>query len=420
MAAEQAWEARWPTRPAGPAYIPTTLYPVLNRLRGMTRASAPGARYGLGIALVLGATAATVLLRYGEHGRPTLCLFFCAVIASGWRYGTGPGIVAAGLSMVASLCFYALSPHGLRFDSVILIGLYAVAALASGVAGAQQREARDGLRRSHGELERKARELEAANQALRIEIAERQRIEEALQKKQVELDHAARLSTMGVFAASIAHEINQPLTAVASTAEICKRWLAEPTPRTERICSALNRIEREANRASAVVRRVRSIAAKRPAETVPLSLNAVIEDVLPLIRNTLRRQRIGLGIAFGADLPAMMGDRIQLQQLFLNLVTNAMEAVAGNAEHGREIGVCTKAGPDGAIRLSVRDNGPGVADGDMQKLFEPFSSTKPEGMGLGLSICRSIAEAHGGTLSAQPGATAGMVFVASFSPCGGI
>jgi C4-dicarboxylate-specific signal transduction histidine kinase len=394
------------------------MHPILYRLRAMAWVSPSQARYGFSLALVLGATAATTLLRFYEHGRPTLCLFLGAILASGWKCGTGPGIVAAALSMVASLCFYSLSSHGLGFDHLVPIVLYAVSALASALAGAQHRETRDGLRRSHGELERKAKELEDANEALLVQIAERQRIEDTLKKKQADLDHAARLSTMGVFAASIAHEINQPLTAVASSAEICKRWLAEPAPEIGRICSAFNRIEREANRASEVVRRVRSIVAKRPAETLPLSLNAAIEDVLPLIRNGLKRQRISLRTELDSSLPTVMGDRIQLQQLFLNLVTNAMEAVAGNPEHGREIGVSTTAGPGGEISLSVRDNGPGVAIGDLQKLFEPFSSTKPEGMGLGLSICRSIAETHGGTLSAHPGFPAGMIFVTTFSQRG--
>ncbi|HVY98516.1 MAG TPA: ATP-binding protein [Dongiaceae bacterium] len=415
MAAERAWEASWPAGPAAPSHT----HPILHRLRGLAPASPLQARYGLSVALVLGATAATTLLRFSEHGRPTLCLFLGAIVASGWTCGTRPGLVAAGLSTVASLCFYSLSSHGLGLDNVVLVALYAAAALASGLAGAQRRETQDGLRRSHDELARKARELETANGALRVQIAERQRVEEALQKKQAELDHAARLSTLGIFAASIAHEINQPLAAAASSAEICKRWLAEPVPRTERIRAALDRIEREANRAGEVVRRVRAIVAKRPAETAPLSLNAAIEDVLPLIRNGLQRQRIGLSLDLAADLPMLAGDRIQLQQLFLNLVTNAMEAVAGNARHGREIGVATAAGPDGAIRLSVRDNGPGVAAGEIEKLFEPFSSTKPEGMGLGLSICRAIAEAHGGALSAHPGRPAGMVFVATFNRRGG-
>ena len=415
MAAERTWEAWWPTGRTVPTHFIRDPY----RFGGITRASSSQARYGFAVGLVLAATAATMLLGASEPGRPTLCLFLGAIVASGWLGGTGPAAIAGSLSTLASLWFYSWSEHGLCFDNLVLVGLYASSALASGLAGARQRETRDGLHRSHGENARKAKELEAANQALLTEIAQRRRIEETLQKKQAELDHAARLSTMGMFAASLAHEINQPLTAVASTAETCRRWLAEPAPRIDRISAALDRVEREANRASEVVRRVRSIVAKRPGETVPLSLNGVINDVLPLIRSGMERQSIDLGLQLAPDLPMMRGDRIQLQQLFLNLVTNAMEAVATNVRQARAIVVSTKAAPGGEVLLIVRDNGPGVGPGEVEKLFEPFSSTKPDGMGLGLSICRSIAEAHGGTLSAQAGLPCGMVFVATFNRCGG-
>jgi C4-dicarboxylate-specific signal transduction histidine kinase len=254
-------------------------------------------------------------------------------------------------------------------------------------------------RRADHALALKARQLQQANDALRAEISERRRAEQALQEAQAELARAARLTTMGEVAATIAHEINQPLAAISNSAGACVRWLnAEPPDLDEARLSA-NCIVRDSARAAAVVSRVRAMVRNAMPEKTSVSLNRLIEDVLSSIGYELRKHRVAVKLSLDPSAPRLLADRVQLQQVFLNIFINAMEAMAQVKD--RTLSISTAARGE-EIRVTVEDSGEGIA-AEPEEIFQPFFTTKPTGMGLGLSICRSIVETHGGELKAVAG-----------------
>jgi C4-dicarboxylate-specific signal transduction histidine kinase len=242
-------------------------------------------------------------------------------------------------------------------------------------------------------------------------ITDRKRAEEALQKTQAELAHITRVTTMGELAASIAHEINQPLGAIVNNSNVCLQ-LVGTTGSEERKREALLDIVNDANRASAIIARIRALTKTSAPETTSLSLKDIVADVLHLAQRELIEHRISVKTKLAKDLPLISGDRVQLQQVLLNLVMNAidaMSAVSGNqrfltvrAEHVELEG-------EPVVLISVQDSGTGLRPEDIDRLFEPFYSTKPDGMGMGLRIARSIVEGYGGRLWAKremgPGAT---------------
>lgn len=235
----------------------------------------------------------------------------------------------------------------------------------------------------------------------------------ALHQARAQLAHVNRLNTLGELTAAIAHEVNQPLAGVVTNANACLRWLAGGPQNAGEVRAATERIISDGNRASAVIQRIRALARNAPLQRSWLDMNAVVVEVDALVRHELAHQRAFLHLRLDDALPRVYGDRVQLQQVVLNLVMNAIEAVAKAGQEGGEIIVGTeRAGREG-LRIIVRDNGPGFAQADIEKLFEAFFTTKPGGMGMGLAICRTIIEAHGGVLSAQANTPRGAVFTFS-------
>jgi C4-dicarboxylate-specific signal transduction histidine kinase len=273
----------------------------------------------------------------------------------------------------------------------------------------------EALKKARADLETKVQqrtaELARANLELRGEIAERQRAEDALQKSQAELAHATRVMTMGELTASIAHEVNQPLAAVVTNGSACLRWLAGPKPNLEEARSAVARIIKEGNRASEVITEIRSLVKKSPQRKEWVDINTLIGEVVGLVRGEMVRNRVVQQSDLAADLPRVYGDRIQLQQVLLNLIVNAIEAMNAVAERSRElmIGSQWQSDPQ-SILVSVRDSGSGLDARNLERAFDAFFTTKPEGMGMGLSIGRSIIAAHGGRLWAGPNADFGTTF----------
>jgi len=227
----------------------------------------------------------------------------------------------------------------------------------------------------------------------------------------MELARINRVTEMGQLAASIAHEINQPLTAVVTNGEACLRWLQRDQPDLDEACAAVQRVVREGRRASDVLARIRGLVQRVPAALTPLPLQETIEEVLLLVRAEARRQHIAVHTVFGDEVPPVLGDRVQVQQVLLNLVRNSMEAMRAVVDRPRALHVQTQRHALGGVLVSVQDTGIGLRAEEVEKMFEPFFSTKPGGMGMGLRISRAIVEAHGGQLWAIPNDEHGATFL---------
>ena len=239
---------------------------------------------------------------------------------------------------------------------------------------------------------------------------ERSRAEHALSEAQGELAHVGRVMIMGELTASIAHEINQPLAAVVANANACFRWLANPTPNLDEARDAISRIVRDGNRASDVIRRIRALVQKGDTEKTLLDINEVIQEVVSLTHSEIQKSGVVLKMNLAASLPRVSGDRIQLQQVILNLVMNAIEAMNTVTDRPREMIIRSSAHESDKVLVAVQDSGVGIDSQNLDKIFDTFYTTKSQGMGMGLAISRSIIEAHGGRLWAVPNDGPGATF----------
>jgi signal transduction histidine kinase len=237
--------------------------------------------------------------------------------------------------------------------------------------------------------------------------------EETLNKARSELAHVTRVTSLGVLTASIAHEVNQPLSGVITNASTCLRILAAGSPNIEGARETAKRIIRDANRASELIARLRALFARKSATTEPMDLTEATREVIALSLTELQRNRVVLRAEFADDLPLVLGDRIQLQQVISNLVRNASEAMSTVDDRPRVLRITIQANRADEVCLSVEDAGVGLDPAGMDRLFQPFYTTKIEGMGIGLSVSRSIIESHQGRLWATPNEGPGTTF--SFS-----
>jgi two-component system sensor kinase FixL len=241
------------------------------------------------------------------------------------------------------------------------------------------------------------------------DITERTRTQESLRQAQSELARYNRILLMGEMTASISHEINQPISGAITNANAAFHWLAAEPPNLEQVRKSLDRIVKDGHRASEVIARVRALAKKTPARMEPLDGNEAVSEVLALTDRELQSNSVKLSVRLLRNLPLVSADRIQIQQVILNLVVNAIEAMSGTPSGRRELVVST--GCDVTeVFVEVRDNGVGLEAADCDRLFQSFYTTKEGGMGMGLSLSRSIIEAHGGRLSAAPNEPDGAVF----------
>jgi two-component system, LuxR family, sensor kinase FixL len=242
------------------------------------------------------------------------------------------------------------------------------------------------------------------------DITERKQAEEKLRMAQDELAHVTRLMTMGELASSIAHEVNQPLSAVVTNGNACLRWLASEPANLDETRECIRRIIRDGNRASEIIARIRALAKKSSIERALLNLNDTIREVLALTDNESRRGGVWVRTELAAGLPPVRGDRVQLQQVILNLVVNGIEAMKAVTDRPRELLIKSDQYESGKVLIAVQDTGIGLDQESPDRIFHAFYTTKPDGMGLGLSISRSIIEAHGGRLWARSNSGFGTTF----------
>jgi len=267
------------------------------------------------------------------------------------------------------------------------------------------KQAKSEIERLNDELEQRViqrtRQLAAVNEEMRKEMIERERAEEALQEAQAELAHVTRVLAMGEMVASIAHEVNQPLTGVVTNGNFALRELVSGTPNLEKLREAVAEIVEDGTRASAVISRIRALFKKDISHRGELDINEAIQDIVILVRNEARRNRVALRLTLAADLPLVLGDRVQLQQVLINLAMNGIDAMGALTDRAREL-IITSVKYADSVLVRVQDSGIGIDPDKIDRIFEPFVTTKPQGIGMGLSISRSIIESHGGRLWAVP------------------
>jgi C4-dicarboxylate-specific signal transduction histidine kinase len=372
-------------------------------------------RYGLAIALVAAAIYLSLILEV-RFGNPFWFFFAISIIASTWIGGSGPGWVAVFLSTLAALYYFipplrswAIKPGDVPFFLTFVACQAAVSWLIS-----WRKESEDALRHARDELELRVAErtveLKRANDALLDQIEEQRRTTEALQQTRTELARVVRITTIGELTASIAHEVNQPLAAIVANADACVAWLALETPNLAEARAAAMRTTLGATRASEVISRIRSLIKKASTERAPVQLNEVAEEMAVLAESQALRNHVSVVMDLTPDMPALLGDRIQIQQVVLNLIMNGIEAMTGVTERERQLTIRTRMENGGQVRVSIHDTGIGVSEDNIGRLFEPFFTTRSDGIGMGLPISRSIIEAHGGRLWAESALDQGSIF----------
>jgi C4-dicarboxylate-specific signal transduction histidine kinase len=351
----------------------------------------------------------------GSAIKDATVLFFCSVMLTSWYGGLWPGVLAAVLSALA-LDYYFIPPlYALGVgseDARDMIVFVATALFISWLNGDQKR-AKASISKARDELETSVKErtadLKKVNQQLQLEIAERKTAEQRFLEAQTEIARIARITTMGELAASIAHEINQPLGSIVTTGDACLRWLKAQPPDINEAQLAVEAIIRDASRASNVVVRTRKLLRRGERLRESLDINEVINEVLNWLRVELQRNEIRSRLEMQEEVPPVIVDRVLLQQVVVNLVMNAIDAMRTVSDRMKELGVRTEQHDSNPVIVRVLDSGVGIDSDDMSRLFEAFYTTKAKGIGMGLTISRSIIEAHGGRLWAErndgPGST---------------
>jgi C4-dicarboxylate-specific signal transduction histidine kinase len=333
--------------------------------------------------------------------------FYIAVVASAWFGGRWPGWLAVILSALAVEYFFMapIKSFGLNRESVPVFIEFAASALVIGWFSSWRRQAEAELRYARDELQLRVAErtadLKQTNEQLLAEMAERKRMEDAYYEAQAELARVTRMSAMGALAASISHEVNQPLAAVVTNADACMMWLSSEPPNLEEARAAVDCIAQQGTRASEVVRHIRAMFTKATPERVKVQVNDLIREVGILIEGAALRNQVVLETELCAGLPPTLGDRVQLQQVIVNLILNGIEAMSDVVERPRRLIIRSDLQNSAELLVAVRDSGVGIAPKNEKRIFDAFFSTKAQGMGMGLSISHSIIESHGGRLWAS-------------------
>jgi C4-dicarboxylate-specific signal transduction histidine kinase len=371
--------------------------------------------YGLAVVLVSLALFVSLTLQ-DTFGNPFWFFFSVAVILSTWYGRAGAGWLAVVYSTLAVMYYFTPPLHSFGVTPSDLPFFLTFVGCEVGAAQliSWRRRADDSLRRARDELETRVAErtveLKNANEALVRQMAEQKHTEETLQITRAELARAARITTIGELTASIAHEVNQPLAAVVANADACVAWLSREQPDLAEARAAADRATQGATKASEVIARIRTLITKATPEKSPVQFNQVIKETSALAAGQASRNDVAIEFDLSPDLPYVLGDSIQFQQVVLNLLMNGIEAMSNVTGRPRKLVLRTETLSSGQIRVSVKDLGVGVNADVMPRLFEPFFTTRAKGMGMGLPISRSIIEAHGGRLWAESDSSGGAIF----------
>ena len=374
--------------------------------------SKPPVIWSYGIA-VLSVIAALVISRWPAFHLETApaSLFLCAVMINAWLGGVGPGLLATVLSCLA-FNYYFLEPlysFAVKSKEIPRFVIFAVSAMVAGTLSAAQRSATESLRRARDYQTETVKELQRTNEALQAESRERKRAAEALRQAQAELAHVNRVATMGELTASLAHEVNQPIAAAVTDANTCFRWLARDHPDVEEARAAAARVVKDTTRAAEIISRVRQLFKKSASERELVDANEVIPRMIALLYGEAAQYNISVRAELAADLPQVIGDRVQLQQVLMNLIVNSIDAMK-DVDGPRELVISSQRTENAEVLVSVIDTGVGLPQQQASQIFNAFFTTKNHGTGLGLRISRSIVESHGGRLWAADNPPRGASF----------
>ncbi len=372
----------------------------------------PPGIWSYGIA-VLSVAAALIVSRWPplHLQEAPVSLFLCAVILSAWFGGVGPGLLATALS-VLGFYYYFLPPRDSlapKPEEIPRFVIFMVSTLFVGALSAAQRSATESLRRARDDLKGIVQELQRSNEALQTESIERKHAEEARREAQAELARVSRVTTMGELTASLAHEVNQPIAAAVTNANTCLRWLTRDHPNLEEAREAASRIIKDATRAAGIISRVRLLFKKGTPQLELVDVNEAIREMIVLLRSEATRYNITVRMELAADLSRIMGDRVQLQQVLMNLIMNSIDAMKA-VDGTRELAIKSQRTENEEVLVSVSDTGAGLPPQQADQIFNAFFTTKPHGTGMGLRISRSIIESHGGRLWADDNSPRGAKF----------
>jgi C4-dicarboxylate-specific signal transduction histidine kinase len=373
--------------------------------------------YAISTLLVAAALGLTVEVR-GILPYPFFYLFFAAVMASAWIGGTLVGLYSVVISAVV-VAYYIVPPFDkfwMTATDAQYFSVFVICVLVASWVSSAKKKTEDALTEARDQLEYRVSvrtaELRKSNEELRRSIEEHRKAQQALMNTQAELAHLSRVFTMGELTTSIAHEVNQPLTAVVTQGHACVEWLSADPPELAEARESAQRIIQDGTRAGRILGHIRSLVKKDVPERELLNMNEVIQELTLFLHGEALNQRVSLRLDLEAELPRVRGDRVQLQQVVLNLIMNGMEAMGGmNGSGAKEIAVRTLRDHDAkGIRIVVEDCGIGLTAEIADKIFQPFFTTKEQGIGMGLSISRTIVESHAGHIWATPRAERGAVF----------
>lgn len=393
-----------PTEPIG--NIPASL-----SKPGLRWWSAPPAILRYGVAVVAVAVALIIGRLLDTHlVSAPVALFLCAVMLSAWYGGVHPGLLAVGLSLLAFVYYFVPPIYSLYLpmDELPRVIIFLLSALFVGSLSSAQRSATQSLRIARDDLSRTVRELRRANEALHRENTEHHQAQEALHQAQTDLAHVSRVTMMGELTASLAHEVNQPITAAITNANTCARWLAGETPNIQEARDAAVRSAKDGTRAADIIGRIRLLFKKGTPVREPVNINEVIREIVILLRSEVARNSISVRTELSTELPEIKGDHVQLQQVLMNLVLNGIDAMKYVKEE-RELVIKSERWENEQVLVSVRDTGVGLPP-QTDQIFNAFFTTKVHGTGMGLSISRSIVESHGGRLWADGDSPRGATF----------